>query len=712
VKKTLSFLIALSLIFSVAAFVFSEDEVAKKVKYIYVDPSAADGGIGTMERPFRTLAEARDSLRPMLPKLPLPEGGIHVVLAEGEYRFNETFTFISDDSGKDGRYVTYKGDGDVYFIGGGEGTVLNGSIIGADDVNYLAFENIKFKDNFNAPLINFVGNNVTFKNCTFSDSAFSPSTANKSNAYAVCGIGDGIAVEGCEFYNVEGAVSIVGSEKYSEEAPKTRIHNNYIHDVGLSGITNIPAVSLVCNGGEISHNEIKHAVTDPIVLCGSSNSVAYNRLTSENPGSTNNAIVTTGGFFSYGNSFKYNFIDSFGGVGINLTEGVSGSVIHGNIIKDTYRGIYLGGGRNTKITGNIVINTGNFTDYAVLCDSSLRESVIKLYKAGENVTDSAFTEKLTLLSEKYPIINEFIYSLDIEDKPPFSDPDWYFNPAENEVSDNAFYVGKDSSALSVVTDGELSDGMPYHVRYGSFYSNVMMPRGDFSDFPKMQWNNFDLSENAVLFTVLCDFEAIPFTEIGRLGQKPQMYFTDITENDWFFPSVSYAFDNALMSGTNKDGTVFSPYTVTTRAMLVQMLYNLEGNPEAEYSDIFTDVKESDWCAPAIMWAYKNGITTGTGDGRFDPNASVTREQIAVFLYRFISEYKREPQEISGNLDAFTDKDDVSPYAGFAEAVTWAVDSGLISGKNEFGVIRLAPRDVAQRCETAAVIARFHEGFVK
>ncbi|MBQ5665885.1 MAG: S-layer homology domain-containing protein [Akkermansia sp.] len=155
-------------------------------------------------------------------------------------------------------------------------------------------------------------------------------------------------------------------------------------------------------------------------------------------------------------------------------------------------------------------------------------------------------------------------------------------------------------------------------------------------------------------------------------------------------------------------------TITNQTDASITLKNTPGRPcpEAEYSDIFTDVKESDWCAPAIMWAYKNGITTGTGDGRFDPAASVTREQIAVFLYRFISEYKREPQEISGNLDAFTDKDDVSPYAGFAEAVTWAVDSGLISGKNEFGVIRLAPRDVAQRCETAAVIARFHEGFVK
>jgi hypothetical protein len=84
----------------------------------------------------------------------------------------------------------------------------------------------------------------------------------------------------------------------------------------------------------------------------------------------------------------------------------------------------------------------------------------------------------------------------------------------------------------------------------------------------------------------------------------------------------------------------------------------------------------------------------------------------VFLYRFISEYKGEAQEIIGSLDGFSDKDDVSPYTGFAEAVTWAVDKGIIGGKNEFGVIRLAPRDVAQRCETAAVIARFHEGFVK
>lgn len=711
-KKILSLLIALCLIFSTSVFVFAEDGNVKKTKYIYVDPSAAEGGIGTKERPLRTIFEARDMLRPMLPKLPLPEGGVCVVLAEGEYRFNEAFSLISDDGGKDGRYVTYKGDGDVSFIGGETGTVLNGSIVSAENVNYLAFENIKFKDNVNAPLLDVMGSNIKVKNCTFSDSAIIPANTDETSGYAFRVIGDGVSVENCEFYNVEGAVSVSTGEEAAGEVRENRIFNSYIHDVGISGITNIPAVSLVGDGGMISHCEITDIGSEGIVFNGDSYVVSFNKISSVTTDETNDAVRAEGGFLGYGNVFEHNFIDTFSGVGINLPCGMSGAKIHGNIIKDTSLGIYLGGGRNSEITDNIVITTSSGEADGILCDSSFRNSVIEQYRSEDSFTDEAFMEKLTILSEKYPELKELCFSPDDTEKLHFSDTAWFFNPAGNEVTNNAFYVGKDSPALSLTLEGETEDEMPYQVRHGVVHANAMMPRGDFSDFPKMQWNNFDLGENAVLFTVLRGFEATPFTEIGLLGQKPQMYFTDITENDWFYPSVSYTFDNALMSGTNKDGTVFSPYTVTTRAMLVQMLYNLEGNPEVEYSDIFTDVKETDWCAPAIMWAYKNGITTGTGDGRFDPGASVTREQIAVFLYRFISEYKGHVQEVIGNLDDFTDKDDVSPYTGFAEAVTWAVDKGIIGGKNEFGVIRLAPRDVAQRCETAAVIARFHEGFVK
>lgn len=115
-------------------------------------------------------------------------------------------------------------------------------------------------------------------------------------------------------------------------------------------------------------------------------------------------------------------------------------------------------------------------------------------------------------------------------------------------------------------------------------------------------------------------------------------FTDVKDTAWFSPSVKYAYLNGLMNGTS--ATRFSPKDVTTRAMLVRMLYNLEGMPKVDYKDVFTDVKKGSWYANAVMWAYENGVTTGTSDTTFSPETPVTREQVAVFLYRYMKNYKK------------------------------------------------------------------------
>jgi len=186
-------------------------------------------------------------------------------------------------------------------------------------------------------------------------------------------------------------------------------------------------------------------------------------------------------------------------------------------------------------------------------------------------------------------------------------------------------------------------------------------------------------------------------------------FADVAEDAWYADTVRYAYENSLMNGTSD--TAFAPATATSRAMIVQLLYNMEGRPEVTYKPIFTDVKEDAWYADAVIWAYENGVTTGSSATTFSPDALVTREQVAVFLYRFMKDYKGEDMAEGADITSFPDHDKISPYAGFADAVVWANSVGIITGKTSSDGAILAPLDNAQRCESATMFARFHRSFV-
>ncbi|MBQ6788769.1 MAG: S-layer homology domain-containing protein [Clostridia bacterium] len=188
-------------------------------------------------------------------------------------------------------------------------------------------------------------------------------------------------------------------------------------------------------------------------------------------------------------------------------------------------------------------------------------------------------------------------------------------------------------------------------------------------------------------------------------------FTDVTATDWFYEPVLYSFATGLMSGTSD--TLFAPATQTSRAMIVQLLYNMEGRPAVDASNNpFTDVPYGEWYAPAVLWAYQNGVTAGTGATTFSPDTLVTREQVAVFLYRYMKDYKKAEMAEGADLSSFVDADQISPYAGFAEAVSWANSTGIVTGKRNNTLVLLAPQDKAQRSETATMFARFHKVFVR
>ncbi len=180
-------------------------------------------------------------------------------------------------------------------------------------------------------------------------------------------------------------------------------------------------------------------------------------------------------------------------------------------------------------------------------------------------------------------------------------------------------------------------------------------------------------------------------------------FTDV-EDGWYIDSVEYAYATGLMNGSS--ATTFSPSVKTNRAMIVQMLYNLEGKPAVDKSNNpFTDVPDT-WYTDAVLWAYQNGVTTGTSATTFAPDALVTREQVAVFLYRYMRDYKKADVGEGADLSAYPDADSISDYTDFNEAVAWANANGIIGGKKNGEVVTLSPLDQAMRSEVAKMFVSF------
>ena len=180
-------------------------------------------------------------------------------------------------------------------------------------------------------------------------------------------------------------------------------------------------------------------------------------------------------------------------------------------------------------------------------------------------------------------------------------------------------------------------------------------------------------------------------------------FHDIDRNAWSYDGIQYCVARGLMSGT--DTHTFLPGGVTTRAQLVQVLYHLAGDPDMTgVTTPFTDLT-SDWYQAAVAWAYETGVVDGTSPTTFAPNESVTREQIAVLLTRFLTnvcgvERTWTPDDLSG----FADGVSVSGWAraGMADAVALGLFGGT---QDDNGQVWLRPRAGATRAETAALLQR-------
>ena len=175
-------------------------------------------------------------------------------------------------------------------------------------------------------------------------------------------------------------------------------------------------------------------------------------------------------------------------------------------------------------------------------------------------------------------------------------------------------------------------------------------------------------------------------------------FTDVMENDWFASSVDFVVENKLMAGVS--GGKFAPDVTLTRAMLVTVLYRLEGEPATNRSIPFADVDMGAYYANAVSWAKQNGIVAGISENEFAPDLNITREQIASIMFRY-AKFKGYDVSASADITSYNDAGKVSDWA--TESMKYAVGSGLIMGKTE---TTLNPLDNATRAEFAAIMQRF------
>ena len=175
-------------------------------------------------------------------------------------------------------------------------------------------------------------------------------------------------------------------------------------------------------------------------------------------------------------------------------------------------------------------------------------------------------------------------------------------------------------------------------------------------------------------------------------------YTDVSEGQWFYADVLAAYENGLMSGVS--ATEFAPDTDMSRAMLVTMLYRLEGEPavEGEVSATFTDCADGQWYSDAVLWASSNKVVNGRSETTFDPNATMTRQEMATILYNY-SIYKGAEAVTEPEL-SFSDADAIASWA--EAAVAYCAENGLMGGVSE---TEFAPAGSASRAMGATVLMR-------
>lgn len=220
---------------------------------------------------------------------------------------------------------------------------------------------------------------------------------------------------------------------------------------------------------------------------------------------------------------------------------------------------------------------------------------------------------------------------------------------------------------------------------------------------------YDEHGNVVQDAIYMDDDEDGETELWREDQftyvkksdLANLPFVDVSKDAWYTRYVRYVFQMSLMNGTS--ATTFEPQSPLSRAMVAQILYNRAGRPEVSGQPRFSDVSKDQWYYNAVQWASEQGIVSGIGDGKFAPNANVTREQLAMMLYN-----AQGKPETDVSLSGFEDTNTISDWA--VSAVKWAVNEKIINGSKENEKLYINPMGNATRAEAATMFTRYDQEF--
>ena len=178
-------------------------------------------------------------------------------------------------------------------------------------------------------------------------------------------------------------------------------------------------------------------------------------------------------------------------------------------------------------------------------------------------------------------------------------------------------------------------------------------------------------------------------------------FLDVDPTAWYHAGIDFVVANELFNGVGNNR--FGVDSTMTRAMFVTVLWRMEGEPEAYAGKRFSDVREDTWYTDAVAWASSEGIVNGTSETTFSPDAGITREQMAVLMYRY-AQWLQLPTDATGSLAGFPDAARVSGYA--TEALAWATKLGLVTGTTSGNTVILKPQGSATRAQVATILMRF------
>ena len=253
----------------------------------------------------------------------------------------------------------------------------------------------------------------------------------------------------------------------------------------------------------------------------------------------------------------------------------------------------------------------------------------------------------------------------------------------------------DGKKITVALKGTLSISIPYTLKRGELSAGISVRRllddGTTAEISCV----YDSAKKTVKFEAPQAGRYIIAYDKDALWNNP---FIDVAEGDWFFESARFVSESALMNGTGDN--LFSPNILMSRAMLVTTLYRFAGNPDTASEHEYADVRDGQWYSEAVKWGRAEGIVEGLGDGRFGVNDNITREQLAVLLYRYAKKLGLDVSAAS-YLGVYSDSGDISSWA--LDAMRWANHKGIITGRT---AVELAPLSTATRAEVATVLMRF------